>query len=64
MKNTELMQGYVSTYQAKQFRIYLLENDLTFASWLRSEIDKCLLEKERNVSKNNNSRKSGTRSRA
>lgn len=47
MKNTELMQGYVNTYQAKQFRIYLLENDLTFASWLRSEIDKCLTKKER-----------------
>ena len=46
-ENTELMQGYVSPYQAKQFRIYLLENDTTFASWLRSEIDKCLSKKER-----------------
>lgn len=57
MKNTELMQGYVNTYQAKQFRIYLLENELTFASWLRSEIDKCLTTKERNGNKKNKNNK-------
>jgi len=51
-KKNNLLQAYLDAEIIKKFRIYLIKKDLTYASWLRSQIDQALSLKGENKNEN------------